>query len=36
MVTVPWKMQARLSNLVATARKFCGALIVRSTAVLRL
>ncbi len=36
MATVPWKTQARLSNLVTTAQKFLRALIVRSTSFLRL
>jgi hypothetical protein len=35
-VTVPWKTQARLSYLVATARKFLSLLVVRSTSLLRL
>lgn len=34
MVTVPWKMQALLSNLVADARKFLSWLIARSTWIL--
>lgn len=36
MVTVPWKMQALLSNLVANARKFLSWLTARSTSFLRL
>jgi len=35
-VTVPWKTYARLSYLVATARKLLSRLIVRSTSLRRL